>query len=271
MTAPQIYPFVVDQTRHGGTGSGQRHGFNLMAGPRWKTDPNAAPQQQAQAPAQAMPQVQAVIRQEIAPPPSRLGELGYGLMAAPQLSADQIKAIQTSAGPVVEAIRTELEGLKLEGRTLSPESLRENPDIYKSISDLGLYFTPAEMRTQVIADTKALMAEASRLLTGALSSYLTEPQITALSTAVKDSQDLITYLQQFDISPVTGAKSKLSDDEVKQRLSAIRASVADTEKMVVSQEAPSVPVAEDSSGSTIGTIIAIGVLAAVGWYLVDQL
>jgi len=267
MTAPQIYPFVVDQTRHGGTGSGQRHGFNLMAGPRWKTDPNAAPQQH-QAPPPAP--VQAIVRPEIAPPPMRLGELGYGLMAAPQLTADQIKSIQTAASPVVEAIRTELEGLKLEGRTLSPEALRENPDIYKGISELGQYFTPAEMRTQVIADTKAVMGEASRLLTGALSSYLTEPQVMALSTAVNDSKDLIAYLQQFDISPVTGAKSKLSDDEVKQRLSAIRTAVADTEKMVVSQEAPSVPVAEDSSGSTIGTIIALGVLAAVGWYLIDQ-
>lgn len=267
MTAPQIYPFVVDQTRHGGTGSGQRHGFNLMAGPRWKADPNAAPQQQLP---QAPPQVQAMVRQEIAPPPMRLGELGYGLMAAPQLTADQIKAIQTAVGPAVEAIRTELEGLKLEGRTLSPEALRENPDIYKSISDLSLYFTPAEMRTQVILDTKALMGESSRLLTGALASYLTEPQVMALSTAVNDSKDLISYLQQFDISPVTGAKSKLSDDEIKQRLSAIRSAVADTEKMVVSQEAPSVPVAEDSSGSTLGTIIALGVLAAVGWYLIDQ-
>jgi hypothetical protein len=269
MTAPQIYPFVVDQTRHGGSGSGQRHGFNMMAGPRWKTDPNAAPQQ---APASAPTQVQAlaVIRPEIAPPPMRLGELGYGLMAAPQLTADQIKAVQTAAGPVIEAIRTELEGLKLEARTLSPEALRENPDIYKGISDLGLYFTPAEMRTQVITDTKALMVEASRILTGALSSYLTDAQVTALTTVVNDSKDLISYLQQFDISPVTGAKSKLSDDEVKQRLAAIRTAVADTEKMVVSQEAPSVPVAEES-GSTIGTIIAIGVLAAVGWYLVDQL
>lgn len=265
MTAPQITPFVVDQTRLGGAGSGQRHGFNLMAGPRWKADPNAA---QPQMPAQV--QGHALVRQEIAPPPSRLGELGYGLMAAPELSPDQVKAIQAAATPVVEAIRTELEGLKLEGRTLSPESLRENPDIYKSISDLGLYFTPAEMRTQVITDTKALQAEASRLLTGALSSYLTDPQMTVLSTVINDSKDLVAYLQQFDISPVTGAKSKLSDDEVKQRLSAIRSAVADSEKMVVSQEAPSVPVAEDS-GSTLGTIIAIGVLAAVGWYLVDQL
>lgn len=261
MTAPQITPFVVDQTRLGGAGSVSRHGFNLMSGPRWKTDAPNAGQQLQPAP---MP------RQEIAPPPSRLGDLGYGLMAAPELSPAQIKEIQAMATPLVEAIRTEVEALKLESRVLSPESLRENPDIYKSINELGLYFTPQEMRTHVIQEAKALQAEASRVLTGAISSYLTEGQVAALAIAADDLKALIAYVQQFDLAPITGAKSKLSDDEIKQRLTDIRASVANAEKAVVSQEAPSVPVNEQS-GSTIGTIIAVGVLAAVGWFLVDQL
>lgn len=263
MTAPQITPFVVDQTRLGGAGSAQRHGFNIMAGPRWKND-------QAQVAASAEQLPQAPTMQQIEPPPSRLGDLGYGLMAAPELSPSQIKEIQATATPLVEAIRTELEGLKLESRVISPEALRENPDIYKSINDLGLYFTAQEMRTQVIQDTKALQAEASRVLTGAIASYLTDAQVSALTTAVGDSKALIAYVRQFDLAPITGAKSKLSDDEVKQRLADIRASVAHAEKMVVSGEAPSVPVAEQS-GSTFGTIIAIGVLAAVGWYLIDQM
>lgn len=265
MTAPQITPFVVDQTRLGGAGSAQRHGFNIMAGPRWKNDPNAAAQPQ---PAQV--QTTAVIRQELAPPPMRLGDLGYGLMAPPELSPTQVKNIQAAAAPLIEGIRTELEGIKLESRVVSPEALRENPDIYKSINDLGLYFTPQEMRTQVILDTKALQAEASRVLTGAISSYLTEAQVSALTTVVDDSKALIAYVQQFDLAPITGAKSKLSDDEVKQRLTDIRASVAAAEKMVVSGEAPSVPV-DEQSGSPLGTIIAVGVLAAIGWFVIDQL
>lgn len=265
MTAPQITPFVVDQTRLGGAGSAQRHGFNIMAGPRWKTE-------SAPASAESRPMVAAMPQYQIPPPPSRLGDLGYGLMAAPHLSPAQVKEIQKAATPLIEAIRTELEALKLESRTLSAESLRENPDIYKGISDLGDYFTAQEMRTQVIQEAKALQAEASRILTGAIASYLTDPQLTALNIVVQDSKDLISYMQQFDLSPITGAKSKLSDDDIKHRLNDIRNAVANTEKMVVSGEAPSVPVSEQSgTGSVIGTILIVGVLAAVGWYLVDQM
>lgn len=259
MTAPQISPMVVDQTRLGGAGSSQRHGFNILPGPRWKTEPKAPGQP-----------VMAVPRSEIAPPPSRLGDLGYGLMEAPELTQAQIKAIQTAATPLIEAIRTELESLKLESRVLSPESLRENPDIYQALNELGPYFTPQEMRNQVVIDTKALQAEASRILTGAISSYLTEPQTTTLVTVDNDAKQLVAYVQQFDLAPVTGAKSKLSDDEVKQRLSEIRASVQDAEKIIVAQEATSVPVAEQSS-NVLGTVLVVGVLAAIGWYLVDQL
>ena len=202
----------------------------------------------------------------------RLGDLGYGLMAPPQLTPDQITALQTAASPIVEAIRTDLEGLKIEGKAISPETLRDNPDSYKSLNDLAAYFTPQEMRTQVIADTKALQAEASRVLTGAISTYLTDAQVSALNTVNDDSKTLIAYLQQFDLTPITGAKSKLSDDEIKQRLTDLRNSISTAEKMVVSQEAPSVPVAEQAGGlGTVGTILAVGILGAVAWYLYEQM
>lgn len=268
MTAPQISPFVVDQTRLGGAGSASRHGFNLMPGPRWKTDPAAAAPQ-GETPRQ---QIVAAPKYAIEAPPMRLGDLGYGLMAPPQLTADQIKNLQAATTPIVESIRTDLEALKIEAKALSPENLRENPDSYKSISDLAVYFTPQEMRSQVIADTKALQAEASRVSTGAVSSYLTDAQVAALHTVDSDAKTLVAYLQQFDLSPITGAKSKLSDDEIKQRLTDLRNSISDAEKMVVSQEAPSVPVSEQTGGlGTVGTILAVGILAAVGWYLYDQM
>lgn len=261
MTAPQISPFVVDQTRLGGSGSAQRHGFNVMQRPQWKAD----------APVVAPAPTQISIMAQIAPPPSRLGDLGYGLMSAPALSKAQVQEIQKEATPLIEAIRTDMEAIKLESKVLSPESLRDNPDIYKTLNDLAPYFTPQEMRNQVIVDTRALQAEASRALTGAISSYLTDAQIAALSTVVDDSKALVTYVQQFDLTPITGAKSKLSDDEVKARLAEVRTTLQNIEKLVVSGEAGSVPVAEDSSGSVLGTILVVGVLAAVGWYIVEQL
>lgn len=265
MTAPQISPFVVDQTRLGGAGSMQRHGFNVMSSPRWKTE---APPQQAPAPA-APAQVSAMPL--LAPPPSRLGDLGYGLMSAPELSKDQVQEIQKQASPLIEALRTDLEAVKLEAKTLSPENLRDNPDVYKTLNDLAPYFTPQEMRNQVIVDTRALQAEAERALSGAISSYLTDGQRATLNTIVDDSKALVAYVQQFDLTAITGAKSKLSDDEVKARLADVRGTLQNIEKLVVSGEAGSVPVAEDSSGSTIGTIVAVGILAALGWYLYEQL
>lgn len=258
MTAPQITPFIVDQTRLGGAGSSQRHGFNILPGPRWKSDQKAV---------QGAP----AARVEIAPPPSRLGDLGYGLMSAPELTQAQIKTIQAAATPLIEAIRTELETLKLESKVLSPESLRGNPDIYKSLNELGPYFTPQEMRRQVIVDTDALQGQASRVLSGAIAPYLTDVQMAALVTADNDAKQLISYVLQFDLGEITGAKSKLSDDEVKQRLSDIRAAVQDAEKLIVTQEATSVPVTEQDGTNVLGTILAVGVLAAVGWFLVDQL
>jgi hypothetical protein len=192
-------------------------------------------------------------------------------MSAPELTEAQVKAIQKAAGPLIEGIRTELEALKLEGQVLSPESLRENPDIYKALNELGLYFTPQEMRSQTIIDARGLQAEASRVSSGAISSYLTEAQIAALATVASDSKALIAYVQQFDLAPITGAKSKLSDDEVKQRLSEVRMALQEVEKIIVTQEAPSVPVAEQTGGGALGTILAVGILAAVGWFLVDQL
>lgn len=263
MTAPQISPFVVDQTRLGGAGSAQRHGFNIMTRPQWKSDAPTAPPP-------APPQVSAVA--QIAPPPSRLGDLGYGLMSAPDLSKAQVQEIQKEAMPLIEAIRTDLEAIKLESRVLSPESLRDNPDTYKTINDLAPYFTPQEMRNQVIVDTRALQAEAQRALTGAISSYLTDAQVAALNTVVDDSKALVAYVQQFDLTPITGAKSKLSDDEVKARLAEVRSTLKNIEKLVVSGEAGSVPVVEESGmGSVIGTLIAVGILAGIGWYLVEEL
>lgn len=266
MTTPQISPMVVDQTRHGGAGSAQRHGFNV-AGPRWKTEPakNPNPTQLPSSPVSQLPAAPA----RVLPPPSR--SLGYGLMQSPKLTKDQVVQIQGSAAPVVDSLQTLLEGVKLEAQTVSPESLRQNADGYKGLNDLAPYFTPQEYRSQLIADAKAIGAEASRMLSGASSPYLMDSQRQVLDTVVEDSQALSAYLQQFDLGTIEGAKAKLSEDHIKALLSEPREGVSDTEKLIVSMEAGSVPVAEQPGPNILGAVLALGILGAIGWFVYDQM
>lgn len=265
MTAPQITPFYVDQTRMGGT-QGARHGFNILPGPRWKTE-----QTEQGAPAASPTSIPSTSsRPSIPPPPSRIEQLGYGLMQAPELTEAEIKNIQKTAQPFVDAVQAELETVKLEAQAVSPEVIRENPDAYKSLNVIAPYFTPQEMRSQAILDAKTLQAEAGRALSGAISSYLTPTQATVLENVMADARDLVAYLNQFDLAPITGAKSKLSDDHLKERMAIVGVTLSDTEKMVVSKEAPSVPVTEDT-GNPLGTILALGALAGVVWILAESL
>lgn len=267
MTAPQISPMVVDQTRLGGAGSMQRHGFNIAAGPRWKSDPAKNPNP---APALPLPPAPAPQQLMIQPPPSRLGSLGYGLMQTPKLTREQITEIQGSAAPAVDTLQTLLEGLKLEAQTVTPENLRQNPDAYKTLNDLAPYFTAQEYRSQIIADAKAIGADASRMLSGAAASYLMESQGQVLDTVIDDSKTLVAYLQQFDLAPIEGAKAKLSEDHLKALLADARQAVSDTERLIVSMEAGSVPVAEQT-GSILGAVLALGVLGAIGWLIYEQM
>lgn len=265
MTAPQISPMVVDQTRLGGAGSMQRHGFNIAAGPRWKTDPAKNPNP---APAPVLPPSPAS-QGMIQPPPARA--LGYGLMQAPKLTEGQITEIQGAAAPVVDSLQTLLEGLKLEARAVAPETLRQHPDAYKGLNDLAPYFTPQEYRSQIITDTRAVQADASRMLSGAVAPYLMDSQRQVLETVSADADALVAYVQQFDLAPVEGAKAKLAEDHLKALISDTRQGVADAEKLIVSMEAGSVPVSEQGSGSFLSTVLAIGVLGAIGWLIYDQM
>lgn len=258
MRAPQITPFVVDQSRLGGKGATQRHGFNQLSAPRWKADPR----KEAARPSGS--------GQLIQPPPMRLGDLGYGLMEAPEPSESQIKAVQAAVAPVVEALQAEIEVSKLEANAVSPESIRNNPDAYKTLNDLAPYFSPQEMRSQIVIDAKNIQAEASRLLSGAVGSYLTTPQAALLETVVDDAKKLVAYVQQFDLAPITGAKSKLAEDHAKERLDAVRQDLAEAEKLIVSQEAGSVPVFE-SGEKILGTILVLGILGAITWVVIDNI
>lgn len=246
MAAPSMSPFHVDGARMGGSLASSRHGFNQAAAP---SQPQAQPRKPRFIPA----------------PPKR--ELSEGQMSAPQLTESQLKGIQDSIQPVIEAIQMEFEAAKIEADLVSGPALRISPDAYKAIPVIGPYFTPQEVRSQIILDADALESVSSRMLKNSLSSYLSAAQKAALETAVSDAKALRAYVQQFDLAPITGAASKLAEEHLEGHVQSIKEAIADIERDVVSVEAGSVPVTEPMErgvGLGIGGLVALATLIAVG-------
>jgi hypothetical protein len=240
---PSIAPFHVDGIRMGGSVASHRHGFgNAVLLPR-------------------KPQV-------LEAPPKR--SLGQGTPQAPQLSQSQIEAIRADAAPIIEALQLEMEATKVEADWVSGPTLRVQPDQYKSIAIIGPYFTPQEIRSQILIDASEIENAASRMLTGALGSYLAPEQVSLLQTVVKDSKSLRAYVQQFDLAPITGAKTRLSEEHLEGRVLSITESIKDAERGIVTHEAGSVPVIEPmEKGLGIGGLLALGALVVVGVIIAD--
>lgn len=245
MAAPSMSPFHVDGSRFGGSSASLRHNFGMAS----------------KAPAAKKPRF-------IPAPPKR--NLGQGLATAPELTANQIEAIRDKVTPVIDAISFEMEAIKAEADWVSGPALRTEPDSYKQISVIGQYFTPQEVRSQILIDVNEIGKMASRLLSGAVGSYMSPPQAEALGIVISDAKALTQYIEQFDLAPITGAKSKLSEDHVAAHIEPIKASLENIERSVVSGEAGSVPVIEPMErGFGWGSLLAVGALVAVGFLIVD--
>lgn len=240
-------PFHIDSSRIGGASGSQRHNFALS-----KSAEGQAPKKP----------------RFIQAPPKR--DLGQGQMSAPQIPVGQLKDLQKSFAPTIEALQLEIEAAKNEADMVSGPTLRVEPDLYKSISVIGPYFTPQEVRSAILMDARELENIANRLLTGAISSYLADDQKAAIQTAKEDAQKLETYIQQFDLAALNGASSKLAEDHMREHTLALDEEVAQAEKSIVSLEAGNVPVREPmESGIGLGGFLAIGALIAVGIYIAD--
>src|SRR5579871_3964529 len=166
--------------------------------------------------------------------------------------------------------RIDLEASKSEANMVSPETLRTQPDLYKSIPDVGPYLSPQEIRNVIILDSQDVMAQAQRLLSGAAAAYITADQRSILNTVVSDANALIKYLQSLDLTDLRGANAKLAQDHATTHVKDAKALVDSVEQQVVSGEAGAVPVVEpgESAGGP-GTLLALGALVAVGFILVE--
>lgn len=209
------------------------------------------------------------------PPPPRRGlslELGQGKPTAPKLTEAQIESVRSKARTAAEALQYELEAVKLEADWVSGPTLRVEPEKYKSVAVVGPYFTPQEMRTQVTLDARAIDQAATRMLTGASSPYLEPETMDVLRTIVKDAKDLVAHIEQFDLQPIGGNHTRLSEDHLQSHVKSVKQLIDSVEREVVSAEAASVPVTEPGdSGSALGTLVAVGALAAVALIVFDIL
>ncbi len=252
---PPLSPFHVDMTRFGSSHATSRKPFGAIQAP------------QAHRPAQAAPP-------RPQPPPRRIDlggrPLGQGKPGSPTINPDVLASIQTTAGHAVDTLRLELEASKSEANMVSPETLRTQPDLYKSIPDVGPYLSPQEIRNVIILDSQDVMAQAQRLLSGASAAYITADQRSILNTVVSDANALIKYLQSLDLADLRGANAKLAQDHATTHVKDAKALVDSVEQQVVSGEAGAVPVVEpgESAGGP-GTLLALGALVAVGFILVE--
>lgn len=243
LNGPSIAPFHVDASRIGGSVASQRHNFGLAKAPPKKPRFIPAPQKR---------------------------DLGQGTPAPAQLTEAQIKGIQDASAPIIEALQLELEAVKVEADWVSAQTLRVEPDLYKSIGIIGPYFTPQEIRTQIIMDANELGTTASRILGGAIGYYISAAQKAALETVVSDAKELSNYVQQFDIAPLTGASARLAEDHLASHTQDILDSIKEVEKSIVTTEAGSIPVVEPMErGIGVGGLLAVGALIAVGIIVAD--
>lgn len=196
--------------------------------------------------------------------------LGLGMPAKYELSQAQLQEIQSKIAPIIEALRYELEAIKIESDMVSGQSLRVEPDLYKSIPLIGPYFTPQEVRSAILVSSGELGTAASRILTGSLAGYLSAEQKQALEAIVADTKAMTAYIQQFDMTPLTGASSKLAQDYVENHVAAAVADLKDIEKGIVTTEAAGINVREPmEKGIGLGGLLAVGALIAVGIVIAD--
>jgi hypothetical protein len=240
-------PLHVDAFRIGGTSTPNRHSFGVAK------------------PAAAAPPKKPRF---IDPPPKR--DLGQGAPKAAAISPADLEKFQTSLKPIIEALQLELEAAKQEADMVSGPTLRVEPDLYKSIGIIGPYFTPQEVRSTILVDANELENVANRLSTGALGSYLSADQKMAVTTAATDAKKLKEYVQQFDLTPLSGASAKLAEDHVASHTTQLLDEIKEAEKNVVSVEAGNIPVVEPmEKGLGAGGLLAVGALVAIGIIIAD--
>jgi hypothetical protein len=244
---PTLHLTLIDPSRMGGSQAPHRHAF--AAAPR-------------QTPVPSAPAAHRAALSQAAPVPN-------GLVL--DVSESERASIRDAAATVVEALRLEIDVVGSELETVTPEALRATPDLRIGIPIVGM-LPPPEIRTQITIDARRIDALAQRLLTGAAAPYLRPEQADALDAVHDSARAILAQAQQYDLAPIKDEDIQLSAEHADTHVGDIAAAINEVERLIVTAEAPSVPVREPAEkGAAIGTIVGLGIIAAVAWVIIDSL
>lgn len=237
---PQLNLIHIDTSRIGGSTAAHRHAFGMApAKPK-------EPQKQEMVPS--------------APPPKRV--LAEGRPTPPELTQGEIASIQARLGELSEALKLELEAVKVEADTVTAKDLGDMGS-YRIIPIVGEIFEPPEIRSQVVRDSNSIATLSGRVLSGSAGPYLTDGQRQTLETVVSDAQALAGFVRQFPVMEPEGRLVMFAEDHAAMHTKAANDLLSAIERRVVMGEAGSIPVNEPSS-FPLGGLLAIAALIAIG-------
>lgn len=197
-------------------------------------------------------------------PGGMLGSRSLFMSQRPALAAPA-SDLAVAIDKAIDALSREVEAVGVESDLVSPQALRVQPEDYTQIALVGTVLSPQEIRSVVLSDARALDGVASRIQTGALSHYLSSDQSARVSAIRAALAKLVDYEQGQDLQSISQGGMTAANQHVDGHLRDPQGFVAAAEKMVVGNEAASVPVREPSEQlSKLEIIAGVGVAAGLG-------
>lgn len=193
-------------------------------------------------------------------PQARLSE---GRMSAPSVSPAAMSVLQKAGDRIVETLAREIQAVQEEYNLASPAAIRVDPTSAREIRSIGA-LSPQEIRSALSAAARELGGISDRVLSGALSHYLTSDQLGTLQGLKAQAGQLVTALENQDMTPITGSGQGAVQDYLSGHLAEAQSLVQAAEKAVVVAEAGAVPVLEPSEKGFSKLQIAAGAGIVVG-------
>lgn len=185
---------------------------------------------------------------------------------APSVPDSTVAEIGRAVDRAVSALGTEIEAAKTEADWVSPDTVQVEPEKSAQIGIVGGALSPEEIRTVVIMDSQELGALAARMRTGPLTHYLTPAQASALDALAADTAKLKAYEETQNPMGFSPEHVGLAAAHIQSHVAAVKPLLEAAERLVVSGEAPAVPVREpyEKGPTTLEIAVGAGVLAVAG-------